>query len=384
MTNWKNPIEVTSQRDNSSMGEQQRELVEQKLAASNLPPNIVRLTQGRRAVLKFLAAQPLLLSGIPGTKPPLYIRKGADFKFHCTEGYPEVWQTVYRESLEHFAGKWGKVGPLHVFLIENGDWEPKEAAKKKDAKRLAASQKELKRFFGKLQGHGSDGQHLDWTTGKHWGGWSIRPPALMITMTMSPYRDAQQFVIGPIHEYMHAYQMAYGYDEEAVDGNQMGEARWTGPAWWREGTAVLIAALYCYRHPELFKRLEKRYSWEEFSREMHGNLRMYEEAATNIRKGVTHDDWQRLEREKTIHQVVYAGGSVACALLLKKSGSLRRFMQFFPLVPRLGWPAAFQKHFKTTLDVFYEEFDKFAQAAAGQFDAKRPKGSWCGFLKAIK
>jgi len=108
-------------------------VVEQEIAALNLPPNIVRLTQGRRAVLKFLAAQPLLLAGIPGTKPPLYIRKGADFKFHCTEGYPEVWQTVYRESLEHFAGKWGKVGPLHVFLIENSDWERKEAAKKKDA-----------------------------------------------------------------------------------------------------------------------------------------------------------------------------------------------------------------------------------------------------------
>ena len=150
MTNWGNPIEVTLQRDNSSMEEQQRELDEQELAASNLPPNIVRLTQERRAVLKFLAAQPLLLAGVPGKKPPLYIRKGADFKFHCTEGYPEVWQTVYRESLVHFAGKWGKVGPLHVFLIENGDWEPKEAAKKKDAKRLAASQKELKRSIRRL------------------------------------------------------------------------------------------------------------------------------------------------------------------------------------------------------------------------------------------
>ncbi len=111
-----------------------RNVVEQEIAALNLPPNIVRLTQGRRAVLKFLAAQPLLLAGIAGTRPPLYIRKGADFKFHCTEGYPEVWHTVYRESLEHFAGKWGKVGPLHVFLIENSDWQPKEAAKKKDAK----------------------------------------------------------------------------------------------------------------------------------------------------------------------------------------------------------------------------------------------------------
>jgi hypothetical protein len=361
-----------------------RNVVKQEITVLTSPRNTVRLTQGRRAVLKFLAAQPLFFAGIPGIRPPLYIRKGADFKFHCTEGYPEIWRTVYRETLEHFAARWGKVGPLHVFLIENSDWELNVAAKKKDARRLAASQMELKRLFARLQGHGSDGEHLDWATGKHWASWSIRPPALMITMTMSPYRDAKQFVIGPIHEYMHAYQTAYGYDEEAIDGNQMGQARWTGPAWWREGTSLLIAALYCYRHPELFKRLKKPYSWEEFSREMHGNLRMYEQAASNIREGVTYDDWQRLERESTIHQVIYAGGSVACALLLKKSGSLRRFMQFFPLVPRLGWQGAFEKHFGTTLDAFYEEFDKFAQPAAEQLDARGPKGSWCGFLRATK
>ena len=111
-----------------------RNVVEQEIAASNLPPDIVRLTEGRRAVLKFLAVQPLLLAGIPGTKPPLYIRDGAELQFHCTEGYPEVWQTVYRKSLEHFVGKWGKVGPLHVFLIENNDWEPNVAAKKKEQK----------------------------------------------------------------------------------------------------------------------------------------------------------------------------------------------------------------------------------------------------------
>ena len=31
------------------------------------------------------------------------------------------------------------------------------------------------------------------------------------------------------------------------EGNQMGQSRWTGPAWWREGSAVLVAALHSYR-----------------------------------------------------------------------------------------------------------------------------------------
>jgi len=218
----------------------------------------------RRSTLKLLAAQPFLLAAVPAEKPPLYVREGAEFKFHCTDGYPKLWRTAYRESLEHFAKKWGKVGPLHVFLIENSDWKLPENVKKKDAERLAASQKKLKRVFGKLQGHGSDGEHLDWKTGNHWAGWSIRPPSVMITMTMSPYRDARQFVIGPIHEYVHAYQTAYGFDAAAIDGNQMGQARWTGPNWWREGTAVLIASLYCYRNPDLYKRLKRPHSWEDF------------------------------------------------------------------------------------------------------------------------
>jgi len=338
----------------------------------------------RRTLLKILAAQPLLFTGMAKAKRPMYIRKGANFKIHCTDGYPELWKTVYRESLEHFSGKWGKVGPLNVFLIENADWKPENEAKKEHVRRLEKSQKKLKRLFAKIQGHGSDGRHLDWKTGNHWAGWSIRPPSMMITMTMSPYRDGRQFVIGPIHEYIHAYQTAYGFDPAAVDGNQMGQRLWTGPNWWREGTAVLIAALYCYRHPDLYKRLDRPYSWNDFKGEIGGNLRMYVEADTNLRKGVTHDDWGRLEKEKVIHQVVYAGGSVACALLLKRSGSLKRFMEFFPLVPKLGWEGAFEKHFATTLEEFYKDFDKFVQKTAKQVTTEPPDLSWCEFLKSIE
>ena len=50
---------------------------------------------------------------------------------------------------------------------------------------------------------------------------------MLITMTMSPYRDPIQFVLGPIHEYMHAYQTAYGYQSTAEDSNQMGHVERT-------------------------------------------------------------------------------------------------------------------------------------------------------------
>ena len=71
----------------------------------------------------------------------------------------------------------------------------------------------------------------------------------------------------------------------------------------------------------------------------------------------------------------------ACALLLKKSGSLKRFMDFFPLVPELGWEGAFEKHFGVTLEEFYKEFDKFASTAT---QADPTKGIWCDFLKTIE
>jgi hypothetical protein len=317
----------------------------------------------------------------------MYRIRDSKINIHCTDGYPGLWKRVYRETLEHFSAKWGSVGPLHVFLIENTDWARQEGVEKKDPRRLEAlkkSQKELKRLFCKLQGDDSDGKRLDWTTGKHWAGWSIKPPILTITMTMSPYRDGEQFVIGPIHEYLHAYQTTYGYPKEAIHGNRMGQSCWTGPAWWREGSAMLVAALHCYRHPKLFKKLKKPYSWEAFGREMNRNLKTYRKSATNIRKGVTHDDWQQLERDKLVHPVIYAGGSVACALLLKKAGSLRRFMEFFPLVPELGWKDAFEKHFEITLEEFYKEFDLFARAAGDQLEAEPPTESWCDFLKSTE
>jgi len=311
------------------------------------------------------------------------------FKIHCTEDYPPLWRDIYRESLEHFAEKWGGVGPLHVFLIENADWDRRGKTPKNDARRparletLRDSQKELKRLCSKLQGNESNGEHLDWKTGNHWAGWSIEPPTLTITMTMSPYRSPDQFVIGPIHEYIHAYQTTYGYDKEVVHGNKPGQSRWRGPAWWTEGSAVLIAGLHCCRHPELYRKLKKPYSWESFADEMNGNLKMYRNAATNIRKGVTYDDWNNLERDKLVHPVIYAGGSVACALLLRKAGSVRRFMDFFPLVPEFGWERAFEKHFAVTLEEFYAEFDQFADASTSGADTDSPKGSWCEFLKAI-
>ena len=339
----------------------------------------------RRKMLKLIGAgSVLLLSNQDDKKPdPKYVTHDAEIQFHCTANYPQRWKQVYESTLEAFSNKWGKVGPTHVFLIENDDWQStKNSAERKTE--LEKSQAELKRLTSNLLGQDSDGSHFDWVTGNHWSSWSIRPENLLITMTMTPDRDGEQFVIGPMHEYVHAIQIAFGYAAEAIDGNRMGHALWTGPAWWREGSAVITAALFAFQHPELFKKLENPYSWRKFSGEMNRNLEFYQKAKTPLREGVTHNDWQRLEPKELVYPVIYAGGSIACSLLLKKSGSLENFMMFYRLVPKLGWEKAFEEHFKLTLSAFYKEFESLVATAEIQTNTDSPKKNMFHFLSEIK
>ena len=43
--------------------------------------------------------------------------------YYSTTGYPGFWESVYRNSIEHFSEVRGKVGPLYFFLIQINDWE---------------------------------------------------------------------------------------------------------------------------------------------------------------------------------------------------------------------------------------------------------------------
>ena len=339
----------------------------------------------------FLASAPLLSSSIAGpadaaenqSDVPAYKTRNAQIVIHTTQGYPEKWKTIYKDTIEHYAHHWGHVGPTYVFLVENTDWDPTTLTDKR-RKQLEASIRTLKRKFATLQGNDADGQYLNWRTGNHWAGWSISPAHLTITMTMTPLRDAQQFVIGPIHEYTHALQTAYGFATEAIDGNQMGHSRWTGPAWWREGSAVLISYLYSYQHPELFAKLQRSMTWQRFSHEMNRNLSLYQQAKIPINAGVTHDDWQRLEKIKKVHPVVYAGGSVACAKLLQRAGSLKQLFAFLHKVPELGWEPAFEQHFQLSLNQFYKKFEEDISNARPQLAEFGEQANWAAYLKEMK
>lgn len=337
----------------------------------------------RRMAFKILAASSILfLDNNQDKVLPKYVAQNADITFHTTVDYPARWLNVYKNTLDHFAKRWGKVGPTHIFLIENDDWP---GTKNDDAKkkRLKESQERLRRTFCELHGDDSNGEHLDWQTGNHWTSWSLKPANLAITMTMTPHRDGEQFVIGPIHEYMHAIQTVYGFASEAIAGNKMGQALWTGPAWFREGSAVIVAALYAYLHPELFKGFENPFSWQKFVRELNRNLGLFQKAKTQLREGVTHNDWQRLEPQKLVYPVIYCGGSIACAMLLKRAGSLQAFMGFFQHVLKLGWKVAFEKHFGLTLAAFYKEFETAVSSAKVKIERDETSPDWFEFLKSL-
>ncbi len=337
----------------------------------------------RRTAIKLATASSLFLfDRQEQERPPKYVTENAEIKFHSTTNYPRRWQQIYQNTLNHFSKKWGRVGPTHVFLIENDDWEETKNAPEKVAS-LKASQKILRSKFCELHGQDSNGDHLDWSTGNHWSSWSLTPPNVVITMTMSPYRDGEQFVIGPMHEYVHAIQIAFGNAKEAIAGNRMGHALWTGPAWFREGSAVLVAALHAYQNPKLFDQLKGPYTWRQFSAEMNRNLGLYQKAATPIHQGVTHNDWQRLEPQELVYPTIYCGGSIACAWLLKQSGSLTKFMDFFSLVPTLGWQTAFENHFQIKLSAFYKALEQEVNVAQVQNGSGKPKEDWFRFLKTI-
>lgn len=336
----------------------------------------------RRQALKIAAASPFWFQDNSLIDQPQYQTSGGSIEFHCTDDYPARWKKIYQNTIAHFSKRWGRVGPTHIFLIENQDW-PSREKREGDPQRLKESQQNLKQVFCKLQGHGLQGKDLDWTTGKHWMSWSNRPANLMITMTMSPYQDPMQFVLGPIHEYNHAIQTANGYGQEAIDGNQMGHALWTGPAWWREGSSVMVAALYSYQHPELFEPVGQAFTWGRFSGELNRNLELFQKAKTPLRDGVTHDDWQRLEQEDLVHPVVYAGGSVACAMLLKQAGSLEAFMNIYTQIPKVGWEAAFEQTFQVKLNSFYRAFEATAAAIRPTRRSEPLEDNEFAFLKTL-
>ena len=116
---------------------------------------------------------------------------------------------------------------------------------------------------------------------------------------------------------------------------------------------------------------------------MNRNLDLYQKAGTSLRSGVTHDDWQRLEATQLVHPVVYAGGSVACAHLLKRAGSLDKFMKFLPKVAKLGWKPAFEEHFGISLNKFYDQFAKDVASAKPRQHQPPSEDNWCYFMKSI-
>ena len=303
--------------------------------------------------------------------------------YYSTTGYPEFWESVYRNSIEHFSEVWGKVGPLYFFLIQINDWEVDLSSQSKlcaESGFIRKSNSELKKEYCRIVNR-SEKHSVNWEDGNHGMSWSLNPDAMTITMTMSPYRDPIQFVIGPIHEYMHAYQTVYGYSEKAVASNQMGQSLWRGPSWWMEGSATFVSALYCYQNPVLFENIADWWDWEAYSRDLNTHLDNYKGARKTIRQGSTYNDWNLLENENLVHEIIYSGGSIACVFLIQQCRSLQKFMEIFPLIPEIGWGEAFKKNFGMPVEAFYMKFQKFVTNAKVSKETPSEKESWCGFLK---
>ena len=57
-----------------------------------------------------------------------------------------------------------------------------------------------------------------------------------------------------------------------------------------------------------------------------------------------YNDWNLLENESLVHEIIYSGGNVACVVLAQQCKSLQKFMEIFPLISEMGW-----EHLRRTL-----------------------------------
>ena len=189
-------------------------------------------------------------------------------------------------------------------------------------------------------------------------------------MTMSPYQAPIQFVIGPIHEYMHVYQTAYVYSEKAVASNQMGQSLW------RE------AHLGGWKVQQLlFENIMDWWDWEAYSRDLNTHFDDYKKTGKTMPQDSAYNDWNLLENENLVHGIIYSGGNVACVFLAPQCKSLQKFMEILPLISEMGWEKAFEKNFGMSVEEFYVKFYEFATNAKVSKEIPSSKESWCGLLK---
>ncbi len=58
--------------------------------------------------------------------------------------------------------------------------------------------------------------------------------------------------------------------------------------------------------------------------------------------------------------------------------------RLFPLVPTLGWRKAFEKHFSTELEEFYEDLEEVARTTTVQRNPELLAEHWCSLLRSIE
>ena len=76
-----------------------------------------------------------------------------------------------------------------------------------------------------------------------------------------------------------------------------------------------------------------------------------------------YNDWNLLENESLVHEIIYSGGNVACVFLAQQCKSLQKFMEILPLISEMGWEKAFEKNFGMSVEEFYVKFYEFATNA---------------------
>ena len=304
----------------------------------------------------------------------------------------------FAQAVETFADDLGRVGPSHIFLFKDEGWVDTSYSllpafgQYEQLYLNLDSREEVNDYYCENIFMANGGGCPSFSDSGSSAGWWLNDPShLYLYMNLNPggideggrvVDFSQEFVLGPIHEYVHLINISYGFDEMAWQGNRQGQSLWMGPGWFMEGMASFISAYYSYLKPELMDEIAFEMDWAQFSRTMNRYLNYYVNDGDNIRNGVTYNDWQELEGQGTIklYATIYCSGAVAVALMMKSSEDLNDLMEIFPFMHQFGFEKAVEMKFNKTLEEFYEEFDIFVANSDISLDAPSDENSWIGHL----
>ena len=264
--------------------------------------------------------------------------------YFISHGYDARWSDAMKAGIDVARDYLGNYGPLQVYIIGQEDDELSDPAHQEAIAQVycaihnAGSDRPIEDCLAEdgrvIAQKAVDGETEAYLT----MAMDSDPPRAEIVFINAHDFGGEDMPTRSIHEYTHVYQKAFDFT----------------PTWMMEGGAELLA---CH--------LGEKHGWGERDRTMTWYARHLEEVG-DLRYTIR--DMEEIETAGPLiarwhRELAYDAGAWAVAYLIAHTPSRsieRYFLDYFPMVDRLGWEAALCESTDfPTVDAFYEGFEVF-------------------------